>query len=80
MKWISVYDSLPPPKERVLVHCRGFIRGMTLRKYIYISFLGRGRKFEIEDGVAWWTLTRVEVTHWMPLPDPPAEELPPRIP
>ena len=58
MKWISVKDRLPELFADVIVCRRG-------------SAVGPGRR--ITDG--WWKVfgTRVkDVTHWMPMPDPPA--------
>jgi len=76
-KWVSVYDALPPPKVKVLVYCKPFISGIRLPEQINVSSVGRGRKFDIEFTESRWTFGRVEVTHWMPLPDPPEQELPP---
>ena len=58
MEWISVNDKLPELFADVIVCRRG-------------SAVGPGRR--ITDG--WWKVfgTRVkDVTHWMPMPDPPA--------
>ena len=58
MEWISVNDKLPELYTDVIV-CR---RGTVVES---------GRR--VNDG--WWKVFGVrvkDVTHWMPLPDPPA--------
>lgn len=63
MEWISVKDGLPPEIERVLVCCEssdgGFIRD-AYRK-------GEQWMRAFREPVVW------NVTHWMPLPQPPKE-------
>ena len=60
-EWISVKDRLPSPVDSVLIVTRSG---------------GVGEGFH-EKG-KWWWITEdevyVEVTHWMPLPEPPREE------
>ncbi len=68
-KWISVKDRLPEYDRKVLV--------TDVRDgYISISELkagGKGLKdyWECEDGMR---LPVSEITHWMPLPEPPKED------
>jgi Protein of unknown function (DUF551). len=59
VKWISVKERLPEIGDIVLVYYRrGDYRGADIMRYI-------GR---------WLTVDPlVEVTHWMPLPEPPKE-------
>lgn len=71
-KWISVKDSLPETAERVLV-CRTWL-GM-----VYKPVYGYYQDFPNQKG-CWYILTEEgyypqrEVTHWMPMPEPPKGE------
>ncbi len=58
MKWISVEDRLPEDYQDVLVWEEHAGRDYVLSWYA--PFCG------------WWKETP-DVTHWMPLPDPPGE-------
>ena len=61
-EWISVKDRLPEPLEDVLtIDNNGniFISWLWLKKF-------RDRCFASD--------TRGDITHWMPLPEPPKEE------
>ena len=64
--WISVKDRLPEDGQKVLV-C-GTRKGMQVG-----VFRGLMHPF---DAMGWWWKkdTRLDVTHWMPLPEPPEEE------
>lgn len=57
-KWIPVTDRLPEKHERVLVYSKA-------------TRMGRSIDFINSDG-NWYTTS--QVTHWMPLPEPPKEE------
>lgn len=61
MNWISVRDRLPEDQVEVLVATRSKNGVRNIDKgYLAIDhFIHRGR---------------AEVTHWMPLPEPPKEE------
>ena len=68
MKWISVKDRLPEVKQRVLLFTEGeAIEGWLTDVegvhwyFITLSIHGCGCCGEDDD----------EVTHWMPLPEPP---------
>ena len=65
-KWIPVSEKLPEEYVNVLV----FLRSLDWNSIYYsIDHL-------MEDG-QWWkasTSWKHEVTHWMPLPEPPKEE------
>lgn len=64
--WISVKDSLPPLGESVLTRDkRGGIRDRNLRRDLY----GNKEARFSPDGL----LPGKNITHWMPLPKPPAE-------
>ena len=71
-KWISVKDRLPNTAERVLV-CKTWL-GM-----VYKPEYGYYQDFPNQKG-CWYVLTEFgyypqkEVTHWMPLPEPPKGE------
>ena len=77
-KWISVEERLPNVGEKVMV-CgvkngmqvgtfRGIPRSMQVGAFSGISRPGKNRKW-------WWKKdTILEVTHWMPLPEPPKED------
>lgn len=58
-EWISVKDRLPEKKQRVIVRCRtvGTTVGWILWRE-WLTDLGKGCS---------------EVTHWMPLPEPPED-------
>lgn len=62
-KWISVKDRLPEDGQKVLV-C-GTRKGMQVG-----TFRGLVHPF---DAMCWWWKkdTRLDVTHWTPLPEPP---------
>lgn len=66
VKWISVKDRLPEDGQKVLV-C-GTRKGMQVG-----VFRGLMHPF---DAMGWWWKkdTRLDVTHWMPLPESPEEE------
>lgn len=63
-KWISVNDRLPDDGQVVLFHERGGV--------IYCAEYS-----VVVDGHAWcidhYDFEANDVTHWMPLPDPPEE-------
>ena len=60
-EWISVKDRLPEMEQDVLVADNGFIAVWTF----YGDYW--------EDSHGWWQEFD-EVTHWMPLPEPPKGE------
>ena len=65
-KWISVEERLPNVGEKVMV-C-GVKNGMQVGTFRGISRHGKNRKW------LWKKDTILEVTHWMPLPEPPKED------
>ena len=71
-EWISVKDRLPDTAERVLV-CKTWLG--TVYKPVY----GYYQDYPNQKG-CWYVLTEFgyypqrEVTHWMPLPQPPKGE------
>lgn len=63
-EWISVKNALPEPGERVLatngiVVGEGYVGSKWLRYY----------------GVDWQVAFEEPVTHWIPLPEPPKEDV-----
>lgn len=63
-EWISVEDRLPEDNTDVLVY-----RGSLISVYTYIGHN------EWEDDYGYWSRTDDEnITHWMPLPQPPVKE------
>ena len=66
MEWISVKERLPENGERVLtLSTWAHVSDRELRTY------GDGSKRFSPDGL----LPGVDITHWMPLPEPPKEVL-----
>ncbi len=75
--WISVKDKLPEPEQDVLVIARGWSGrllyiGSYQRMEAETSWL-TGVTSKASDWSLWgWSYLREpEVTHWMPLPEPP---------
>ena len=64
-EWISVKDILPEPGIVVLVYSKLGCTWFSHRLHHHFE----GRPFSIEYSGGW------EVTHWMPLPKPPKEEV-----
>jgi hypothetical protein len=67
-KWISVNDRLPDNSNVVLAYNLKNSRGIYIHK-IYFAFYYEYRWTQSNDA-AW----KMDVTHWMPLPNPPKEE------
>ena len=65
--WISVEDRLPEIGEAVLVICR-------FGKMIVSELDGYWGKERLFWTYPNWVEEQIEVTHWMPLPEPPKEE------
>lgn len=75
--WIRVVDKMPPIGESVLIYRRFAIRhgvDVTNNQFIeqQIDWITNG----IWDGKQWTYdgYPTYDVTHWMPLPEPPKEE------
>ena len=63
-KWISVEERLPEIEQRVLVFCRS----RMYKKHITVSTYTRDYSYIRR---CYWSRRVKEVTHWMPLPEPP---------
>jgi len=69
MEWISVADRLPEYEQNVLAYCPS-LTGNKIN-YGYLSCTNSsGHKYEL-----WGVQGYYGVTHWMPLPEPPKEDL-----
>lgn len=67
-EWISVKDRLPEPGHKPYLTCRKTVKGRILieSRYLHVSYT--------TPHVAYWEGKKNgEVTHWMPLPEPPEE-------
>jgi hypothetical protein len=77
-KWIPVTERLPEVGEDVLIYAVGksddFSSVMAITDRIIF------RLFTSSEGVEAWSspwqyfMTNYEITHWMPLPEPPKED------
>ena len=65
-KWISVEERLPDPYVPVIASRRGFKSGVRTCGMEYVTLENKW----INNDFAWCS----EVTHWMPLPEPPKGE------
>ena len=66
-EWISVKDRLPPDNKYILTYTPNLAVSIITQEYV--TYYG-------EDDDEWneyWSM-RGNVTHWMPLPEPPKEE------
>lgn len=73
MNWISVKDRLPDDSEDVLIYFKKKIRYDHLR-IAYHSKNGASN-WNLPSGTSPYIQDKLKsVTHWMPLPDKPAEE------
>jgi hypothetical protein len=66
-EWISVKDRLPDNSNVVLAFDLRISRGINVPK-IRFAFLF-GNTWHRSEGTGW----EMDVTHWMPLPNPPEE-------
>lgn len=77
--WISVKDRLPELKKEVMVYAVGKIEGFTGRHAYALCDRFVQHVFPSSPGHERWSTpweyfhTDYEITHWMPLPEPPKE-------
>ena len=65
-QWISVEDRLPKVHQVVIAHT-------VYNRYEFLKLTRRERPTFISSrGCEWWDA--MDVTHWMPLPEPPKED------
>ena len=67
-QWISVEEALPEPGQMVLVYCRS----QMYKKHITVSTYTADYSYTRR---CYWSRRIRNVTHWMPLPEPPKEEV-----
>lgn len=71
-KWISVEERLPEISDIVLVIANGKPRENITLHNAFLMASYWGEEGWIADGFEGWDA--LQVTHWMPLPEPPKEE------
>src|SRR5690625_4588834 len=64
-EWVSVYDRLPEPGERVLATDCGFVGEF------YINKRGEWQRYNVNCSEL---LMALDILYWMPLPAPPTKE------
>lgn len=64
-EWVSVYDRLPEPGERVLATDCGFVGEF------YINKRGKWQRYNVNCSEL---LMALDILYWMPLPAPPKKE------
>ena len=75
MKWISVLEKMPEPYIGVLC----FVKSETLKDFpedgsqFVGYFSDSGKRWSCVYGDGWIPYSKEEITHWMPLPEPPDE-------
>lgn len=79
-RWIPVTERLPELNKEVLVYAIGKVDGIRGKSAIEITERFLFRLFPISEGREEWRspwqyfLENYEITHWMPLPEPPKGE------
>ena len=68
-EWVSVYDRLPEPGERVLATDCGFVGEF------YINKRGKWQRYNVNCSEL---LMALDILYWMPLPAPP-DRRPPEV-
>ena len=64
-EWVSVYDRLPEPGERVLATDCGFVGEF------YINKRGKWQRYNVN---CFELLMALDILYWMPLPERPKED------
>ncbi len=70
MEWISVKDRLPKNKQRILMYC---IREFVNDEPIVIGHYQTG-DYENFISTCFVEDEMSDITHWMPLPEPPNQQ------
>lgn len=68
-KWTPVTERLPEPDLPCICWCKGGTYGQL--RWYELHYLSSHRTWEPDDNDG---IDNIEVTHWMPLPEPPKEE------
>lgn len=71
MEWISVTDKLPNDGETVLVVVRRYSAGFLPMSAVEMASYSRDFDWVFDDAPVFGV---IDITHWMPLPEPPKEE------
>lgn len=69
--WISVKDRLPEESKNVLVYCKGGYMSSVSFSHMWKAFNHFDSQGDPTEGDNHCFL---DVTHWMPMPEPPEEE------
>ncbi len=73
MEWISVEDRLPTRDDAYLIWPHNKYAGAIAMFYPFNDFEGHKKNtFELES--EYGEVSQLHVTHWMPLPDGPADQ------
>jgi hypothetical protein len=67
MKWISIKDRLPDAGQIVIIVWRGHTQNTC---YVYDKHIEQWSTYDGECTIG----NNKNVTHWMPLPEPPKDE------
>lgn len=73
MEWIPVSERLPDKNNPVLVYCTNTTIGGGYITHIGSFNSGKYWFLRAEPGIATFPVREWQVTHWMPLPEPPKE-------
>ena len=71
-EWISVKDRLPNYDTWVI----GYTHDQFGSHVEYVDYQTNENRVSTKKAICWWEDTdgcQIEVTHWMPLPEPPEE-------
>ena len=73
MGWIPVEERLPDHNKTVLVYCTGVVAGNHV---VHIGSLDSGKFWFLRThpGISSFPVLEWQVTHWMPLPEPPGKD------
>ena len=69
-QWISVEERLPEPGERVLATNGNIVGEAYITNALPLEKISAAR-WKRHYGASWMAAFDADVTHWMPLPDPP---------